>query len=107
MIIEVESLDAFKDIMKEAGDKLLVVDFTAMWCGPCKGIAPVFVKLSDKPENKNVVFLKVDVDEAEDIAAEYGIECMPTFLFCKNGAEVHRFSGANVQTLEAEVEARR
>lgn len=85
--------------MKEAGDKLVVVDFTATWCGPCKQIAPEFVKLSEKPENKNVIFLKVDVDEAEDVSSYCGVNCMPTFIFYKNGVKVDEFSGANLQTL--------
>uniref|UniRef100_A0A7N8YIW1 Thioredoxin n=1 Tax=Mastacembelus armatus TaxID=205130 RepID=A0A7N8YIW1_9TELE len=69
--------DEFRALLKEAGDKLVVVDFSATWCGPCKKIAPEYEDLSKKPENKNVVFLKVDVDEAE--------VCMPTFHFYKNG----------------------
>ncbi|KAM3843267.1 thioredoxin-like, partial [Diretmus argenteus] len=65
MVREVEDLDSFLSILKEAGDKLVVVDFTATWCGPCKQIAPRYHEMSEKPENKNVIFLKVDVDEAQ------------------------------------------
>ncbi|XP_042258361.1 thioredoxin b [Thunnus thynnus] len=107
MVREVESLDDFNNILKEAGDKLVVVDFTATWCGPCKQIGPEFVKLSEKPENKNVIFLKVDVDEAEDVSSHCGINCMPTFHFYKNGQKVDEFSGANLQTLIAKVESLR
>ncbi|XP_044196450.1 thioredoxin [Thunnus albacares] len=107
MVREVESLDDFNNILKEAGDKLVVVDFTATWCGPCKQIGPEFVKLSEKPENKNVIFLKVDVDEAEDVSSHCGINCMPTFHFYKNGQKVDEFSGANLQTLITKVESLR
>ncbi|XP_070785990.1 thioredoxin-like [Enoplosus armatus] len=99
MVREVESLAEFKAILKEAGDKLVVVDFTATWCGPCKQIGPVFEKESLEPENANVIFLKVDVDEAEDVSSECKISCMPTFHFYKNGAKVDEFSGANKATL--------
>ncbi|XP_018536802.1 thioredoxin [Lates calcarifer] len=100
MVREVENLDEFNAILKEAGDKLVVVDFTATWCGPCKQIGPVFEELSQKPENKNVIFLKVDVDEAEDVSSHCGINCMPTFHFYKNGQKVFEFSGANTTTLK-------
>ncbi|XP_070785526.1 thioredoxin-like [Enoplosus armatus] len=99
MVREVENLAEFKAILKEAGDKLVVVDFTATWCGPCKQIGPEFEKESLKPENANVIFLKVDVDEAEDVSSECKISCMPTFHFYKNGAKVDEFSGANKATL--------
>ncbi|XP_053198954.1 thioredoxin [Scomber japonicus] len=104
MVHEVQDLDEFKALLKEAGDKLVVVDFTATWCGPCKQIGPEFVKLSEKPENKNVVFLKVDVDDAQDVSSHCDIKCMPTFLFYKNGAKVDEFSGANLQQLIEKVE---
>merc|ERR1712098_333718 len=100
MVREVENLEEFQQILKDAGDKLVVVDFTATWCGPCKQIAPEFVKLSESPENKNVVFLKVDVDDAEDVSSFCAIKCMPTFQFFKNGKMVSEFSGANLTTLK-------
>ncbi|XP_028285603.1 thioredoxin b [Parambassis ranga] len=104
MVREVGSLDEFKAILKEAGDKLVVVDFTATWCGPCKQIGPEFVKESEKPENKDVIFLKVDVDEAEDVSSACGISCMPTFQFYKNGEKVFEFSGANPKQLVQQLE---
>ncbi|XP_061566535.1 thioredoxin [Cololabis saira] len=103
MVREVENLDDFKKILSDAGDKLVVVDFTATWCGPCKQIAPEFVKMSQSGDNQNVIFLKVDVDEADDVSAHCNINCMPTFHFYKNGQKVFEFSGANLQTLKDKV----
>jgi len=79
--------------MKGAGGKLVVIDFFATWCGPCKMIAPTLATMSD--EMPDVVFLKVDVDENEDIAADHKVTVMPTFLLFKSGNKVDEFSGAN------------
>uniref|UniRef100_A0A3Q2PD90 Thioredoxin n=1 Tax=Fundulus heteroclitus TaxID=8078 RepID=A0A3Q2PD90_FUNHE len=104
MVRSVEDLQEFKNILKDAGDKLVVVDFTATWCGPCKQIAPEFVKLSELPENQNVIFLKVDVDDAADVSQDCNINCMPTFQFYKSGEKVHEFSGANSNRLKSKIE---
>ncbi|KAM5193924.1 thioredoxin-like [Mantella aurantiaca] len=98
MVRHIESLAEFQQALTEAGTKLVVVDFTATWCGPCKMIAPFFETLSKN--NPDVVFLKVDVDDAQDVAQHCDIKCMPTFHFYKNGERVHEFSGANKETLE-------
>ncbi|XP_036452107.1 thioredoxin [Colossoma macropomum] len=100
MMIVIEDKEAFENALKNAGNKLVVVDFTAMWCGPCKMIGPFFEELSQRPENSDVVFLKVDVDDAQDVASFCGIKCMPTFHFYKHGKKVHEFSGASKDTLE-------
>ncbi|KAK5604744.1 hypothetical protein CRENBAI_011454 [Crenichthys baileyi] len=100
MVREVKDLADFQSILKDAGGKLVVVDFTATWCGPCKQIGPHFVRLSEQAENKEVIFLKVDVDEADDVSSHCEIKCMPTFHFYKNGKMVFEFSGANLETLE-------
>ncbi|XP_055345315.1 thioredoxin-2-like [Paramacrobiotus metropolitanus] len=84
-------------ILKEAGNKLVVLDFHATWCGPCRNIAPKFEEFANKYD---AVFLKVDVDEAEEIASTYEITSMPTFVFVKNGKKVDSFSGADVNKLE-------
>ncbi|KAJ8390319.1 hypothetical protein AAFF_G00108880 [Aldrovandia affinis] len=103
MIIIIEDKDGFDKALKEAGDKLVVVDFTATWCGPCQSIAPFFKGLSENPDNSNVVFLKVDVDDAQDVASFCDIKCMPTFHFYKNGKRIDDFSGSNQAKLEEKV----
>jgi len=79
--------DHFEAQLKEAGDNLVIVDFYATWCGPCKMISPELEKMASS-EFTDVMFLKVDVDENEDIAAEYNVTAMPTFIFFKNGNQV-------------------
>ncbi|XP_033839460.1 thioredoxin-like [Periophthalmus magnuspinnatus] len=104
MVKYVESKSDFKAEQEAAGSKLVVVDFTATWCGPCQHIAPVFEKLAD--QYKDVcVFLKVDVDEATELSEECGIRSMPTFQFYKNGKMVTQFSGANADKLKETIEA--
>ncbi|XP_046439820.1 thioredoxin-2-like [Daphnia pulex] len=97
MVYQVKDKQDFNNQLKEAGGKLVVVDFYATWCGPCKMIAPKIEAMSK--EMPNVVFVKVDVDECEDVASEYNISCMPTFLYLKNGVKVAEFSGANEDQL--------
>ena len=83
-------------------NKLVVVDFTATWCPPCRFIAPFFTELSEK--YPNVLFLKVDVDDLNDIASEYGVQAMPTFKFLKDGVVVDEVVGANKAELEKKVQ---
>uniref|UniRef100_A0A7M4FC53 Thioredoxin n=1 Tax=Crocodylus porosus TaxID=8502 RepID=A0A7M4FC53_CROPO len=91
----------FEAELAAAGDKLVVIDFSAIWCGPCKMIKPFFHGLVEK--YKNVVFLEVDVDDAQDVAEHCQIKCMPTFLFYKSGKRVKEFSGANKEKLEENI----
>mmetsp|Transcript_12558 Transcript_12558/g.29723 ORF Transcript_12558/g.29723 Transcript_12558/m.29723 type:complete len:110 (-) Transcript_12558:254-583(-) len=81
--------------------KLMVVDFTAVWCGPCRMIAPHFEELAKK--NPDVIFIKVDVDEASDVAEKCKIVAMPTFKFYKNGVEIHEMKGADSNALTRDV----
>ena len=81
----------FSTLLQE--DKLLVVDFYATWCGPCKKLSPTLDEVSEEfGEQVNIV--KVDVDESEDLAMDYGIRSVPTVLFFKNGRQVDKFVGA-------------
>ncbi|XP_045152471.1 thioredoxin [Echinops telfairi] len=88
----------FQAALKSAGEKLVVVDFSATWCGPCKMIKPFYHSLCEK--YGNVVFLEVDVDDCQDVASECEVKCMPTFQFYKKGQKVGEFSGANKEKLE-------
>ena len=65
-------------------DKLVLIDFFATWCGPCKMLAPVISEISNKYSN-TVKVCKVNVDENQDLALKYNISSVPTIIFLKNG----------------------
>lgn len=71
----------------------LVVDFWATWCGPCRMVAPIISELAEKYDGKIVVG-KCDVEENDDLAADFGIRNIPTILFFKNGEVVDKLVGA-------------
>ncbi|GAV72197.1 Thioredoxin domain-containing protein [Cephalotus follicularis] len=81
-----------------ASKKLVVVDFTASWCGPCRFISPFLVELAKKLTN--VMFLKVDVDELKSVAQDWAVEAMPTFMFLKDGKIVDKVVGAKKDELQ-------
>ncbi|KAH9282260.1 Structural maintenance of chromosomes protein 2 [Echinococcus granulosus] len=83
--------DALEAAIK--GDKLLVCDFFATWCGPCKSLAPKLDAMAK--ENEKVIFVKLDVDECQDVAEKYRVTAMPTLIVFKNGCEIGRVVGAN------------
>ena len=72
---------------------LVMVDFWADWCGPCRAIAPVLEELVEAWEGR-VTLMKVNVDENPGLAARYGIRSIPTIVFFKEGAVVDRVVGA-------------
>lgn len=74
-------------------DKVVMLDFWAEWCGPCRAIAPMVDELSKQYEGKAVIG-KVDVDHNPDISMKYGIRNIPTILFIKNGQVVDKQVGA-------------
>ena len=75
------------------GQRPLVVDFWATWCGPCRMIAPIIAELAKENEGQ-VVVGKCDVEENEDLAMEFGIRNIPTILFFKGGQVVDKILGA-------------
>ena len=77
----------------KAGNLPLVVDFWATWCGPCRMVAPIIEELAKTYEGK-VVIGKCDVEECEDLTAEFGIRNIPSILFFKNGEVVDKVIGA-------------
>lgn len=96
MVATISSANEFQDALKHDG--LVVVDFFATWCGPCKMIAPLLDKFS--AEYTAAKFIKVDVDQFGEIAQEYEVSSMPTVLFFKEGKVIHKVIGANPAALK-------
>ena len=92
-IIKIHSMEEFNNLAKEYPEKIVVVDFWAVWCGPCMTFAPVFERLQAE-YSKNFIFVKVNVDEIGSIAQRYQITGIPTTLFLKAGSIVHKIVGA-------------
>lgn len=96
-------LEAFKTLID--GDKVVFIDFYADWCGPCKMIGPKFVEFSEAHAGEDKVFIKVDVDASEAVAAFCEISAMPTFKVYKSGELVGDLVGANEDKLRELVTA--
>jgi thioredoxin len=72
---------------------LVLVDFWAEWCGPCRAVAPVLEQLAEASQGR-VTLMKVNVDDSPGLAARYEIRSIPTILFVKEGTVVDRVVGA-------------
>ena len=90
MIIHVEDLKEFNE--KVASGRVLV-DFFATWCGPCKMLAPLLEEIDQRKEAGDLLIVKVDVDEAEEIAMQFGIQSIPTLILFENGKAVKKSLG--------------
>ncbi len=88
-VIELENKEDFIDLKKEGK---VLVDFYAVWCGPCQAMKPVIDKYSD--ENEDVKVLTVDVDKFAEVASEYNVMSIPTFVVFKDGEPVESKNGA-------------
>lgn len=87
------AIDVFEQAIKEAD--IVVVDFYASWCGPCKQLGPRIDQLAK--EMRNVKFLKVDVDAYETLATKYKVKSMPTLLFFKKGVLKKTLNGSQTK----------
>lgn len=73
--------------------QIVVLDFSAKWCPPCRTFGPVFDKWKEKYTKANVSFKKVDVDEDKEMATKFKISALPTVVITVDGVEVKRFVG--------------
>lgn len=88
---KVASNDNFAELLES--EKLVIVDFWATWCGPCRMLTPILDEVEEEmPEKIQVV--KVNVDDADDVAAQFRVMSIPTLLFFKNGEIVDKTVGA-------------
>ncbi|XP_006302972.2 thioredoxin H7 [Capsella rubella] len=104
LVLEIESRRQWRSLFDsmKGSDKLLVIDFTAAWCGPCKTMAPRVKEIASK--YSNVVFARVDVDRLMDVAGTYKAMTLPAFVLVKRGEEIDRVVGAKPVELVKKIE---
>jgi len=91
MAVNTVTKDTFqKEVLDTKGS--VFVDFYADWCGPCKMTSPIIEELSE--EMKDISFTKVNVDENQELAGQYSVFSIPTFIIFKDGKPAHQFVGA-------------
>lgn len=100
---EVSSEMELQTILDENKDKLVVLDFTAGWCAPCKQIAPFVSQLCE--DNPSCIFVKIDADKVRPLMEKYKVTALPTFKFIKGGLVVHTIRGGQTGKLEGAVES--
>lgn len=83
--------DNFKKEVLE-GKKKVLIDFWAAWCGPCKIVSPLVAEIAT--ERNDVIVGKINIDENQDLASEFGVMSIPTFLVFENGLVVNKAIGA-------------
>ncbi|KAK4185963.1 PITH domain-containing protein [Podospora australis] len=98
--VKVSSAAQFQSLLQSS--KLVVTDFYADWCAPCKQVAPIFEQLSAALSRENIVtFAKVDTENQKDIAEAYGITALPTFIIFRNGKVTEKVQGADPRKLQS------
>ena len=90
MILHINDEKQFDELIKEG---IAFVDFFATWCGPCMMLAPVVEEMDRDGEFGDIKIIKVDVDEAPELAGRYGIQSIPTLLLLDNGKIINSALG--------------
>ena len=101
--ITIHSSNQLEEIFTAASklSKLVILYFTATWCGPCRFMGPVYKSLSE--QHRNVVFLKLDIDQQGNIAHRWNVSSVPTFSCVINGKEIDKVVGADKTGLERKI----
>lgn len=96
-LIHVADVDTFNNVLDQAKDRLVVANFYAKWCGPCQKFKTFFEEVSE--EYINVVFMTVDIDNAEELSELYKITSLPTLKFIKQGQEIKSIVGTDTERI--------
>lgn len=102
-VINITNKEHFSTIQDTAGDKFIMVEFFATWCGPCRMLGVKMEELAQLYIDK-AIMVKIDVDEFEDLAIQYEVTSMPAFMIIKDRKKVDHFVGSKVEQLENALE---
>ena len=101
-IVHIESTQQFSSLLSSSS--IVVADFYADWCGPCRQIAPIYEQLSSQLSRPNkITFTKINTDQQQELAKAYGVTAMPTFMIFKNARKIEGIVGADPKRLSAAV----
>lgn len=89
MVIKVGNDNFEEEVLKS--EKIVLIDFYADWCGPCQMLSPIVEKVAE--ENEDIKVVKLNIDEEQDLAIQYGVMSIPTLVVVKNGQEENRVVG--------------
>ena len=89
MVVEINNENFEQEVLKS--NKTVLIDFYAEWCGPCQMLSPIVEQVAQ--ENDNIKVVKVNVDENQSLAVEFGIKAIPTLIVIKEGKEANRAVG--------------
>ena len=102
-IVHISSTTQFSNLLSSSA--IVVADFYADWCGPCRAIAPVYSQLSEQLSRKGLItFAKINTDEQKELSAAYSIRSLPTFLIFKNARKVEEIQGADQRRLSTAIQ---
>ncbi|KAM0246304.1 hypothetical protein ACHAP5_004777 [Fusarium lateritium] len=102
-LVVISSKGQFDSLLKSS--RIVVADFYADWCGPCKQIAPIYEGLAEALSRENLVtFVKVNSDNQTELSQEYSVSALPTFLVFRDGKVIDKVQGADPQKLKAVVQ---
>ena len=90
-MVELVDKNTFQSVIE--GNQIVVADFFAVWCGPCKMMHPIFEELAQK--HTNIKFVRIDIDQSENLAIDQNVQVVPTFIAYKNAKEIGRLIGYN------------
>jgi len=93
-------INDFVNYSKSNPSKLIVLDFTASWCGPCKSLTPFITYLKEQYENVDFYAIDIEDDETETITTTFNIQKVPTFIYYKNGEICNRMIGTDKSKIE-------
>ncbi|XP_034103403.1 thioredoxin-2 [Drosophila nasuta] len=98
-VITIASKADFDKTIAEAGNKHILVEFFATWCGPCAIIGPHLEQMATEYEDCLLV-LKIDVDDNEELAEQYDVNSMPSFVIIKDKVTLEQFAGSNAEKVQ-------